>query len=565
MKLNKKIFHFSVGVSSALMLLMSVVPTQAGIISGDLSDLFKDKRYYKRILWHRPDLFSPNYGGSLSYRLHDFENYIENHITTTQDEHGHTVKKLPRMPYLASSVTTCKDKGIEIKTPGKGSNDGGFLLDKDCETLYVFPPKFGRVTVDKYATGATAGFICNSVNSILESVTLFGKMNTSLDKEKTELLISADSSPEKLQKITRQQRKIIEYVSETLDALDPTLGRYLMTASISYSLDWDTLIRNYQKLNPGITVVRLPIARSILTYTQKIPDSLEDLMKGYQVVNPVISSYIPVAYPGHEGKDWFVDGRDLEPGPVLFSNSATGQLMLNGLGGCSMLNTNGEYSPGRGASITPFMTANLVYTYPVQTTAGYTVQFDVESFSQLIESKIWKNGKITSNTLVEKLMSDTTQEMLKITLHEDAFGGSIPGEQIDDIKRSITEGYVHTILDKVGNLTGVAPEFIEPKDPTDPSRTEIRSGHSCSRKKFFGIKYKTVCNNYTYTVKVSVDAIKKALREFKTTLKTSNTTEMISYRTYMQNGSTGFVEDVTKTLTEQEVPIDTKIKDSNIY
>ena len=44
------------------MLLMSVVPTQAGIISGDLSDLFKDKRYYKRILWHRPDLFSPNYG-----------------------------------------------------------------------------------------------------------------------------------------------------------------------------------------------------------------------------------------------------------------------------------------------------------------------------------------------------------------------------------------------------------------------------------------------------------------------------------------------------------------------
>ena len=59
------------------------------------------------------------------------------------------------------------------------------------------------------------------------------------------------------------------------------------------------------------------------------------------------------------------------------------------------------------------MTANLVYTYPVQTTAGYTVQFDVESFSQLIESKIWKNGKITVTPFVEKLMSDTTQEMLK--------------------------------------------------------------------------------------------------------------------------------------------------------
>lgn len=443
------------------------------------------------------------------------------------------------LPRLFHNEKNCKFKVI---TPDN-KFDNSYHLSEDCKTIFVLPPAFGKVKLENYAISQNTKMLCEVSKISTELVTEMTKSartnNLKIQElNQTDISDRDENFKERRKNLYLLQKDIANFVVEVIDANNSYMKDVAMTATVSYTTEWSKLLKQYESLNSknGFKVTRMPILKSIINYTSKIPDDLQVILEGKTILDPVISAHIP-------GISHMEDG-DEEAGELFLNGSIAGQLKLNANGACPLIE-GGSYTRAEARSIAPYMNANMTYFYPLQLSAGYKIDFAVEELTKLIKKRITVNGKITSSGIMNDVISSNSNQYVKVTFYDNENGHSIPEKELEDIKQEIIESFILKILDKFAKLSGSVPEMIELKDPTDPTRDQKMRRTICTTKRRLFSKKRT-CRSHNYIIKIKVDAIKETLQKFKTTLTGTSTYEYKKFTTYVKKGTLTFIEDEEK-------------------
>lgn len=362
----------------------------------------------------------------------------------------------------------------------------GVLFDESCEVAYVLPPRFGSLEVVDLRETGNLELVCGQYNDIeeaMKSITSSLKMYTKrierladrineyetyleedlipdgmtiddVEDKIDELLNDSESYQEKYTKSWTGLKKIKEFYARTEGAT----GKFLMESKYS------DLVAEYQKKNPDIQFVRMPLEQSYLMINEKAP-------KNEDPTNLPMEAVISISSPGAPNLPLLKNIRNPPPvdEPVpptapgdIFSDALSGNIVLSAIGVCPLLRNGAVPSAIDMSDLETYISANVVYQYHAQVQRKHTITYNLAQMAKRIQTST-KKGGFFSRKNVNSLVEDTdSKKWIEFKTYEDDPTFTYTEEYKNEIKmqfiNSVLQEVAYVSFDNPGNY----PSVVEP-------------------------------------------------------------------------------------------------------
>lgn len=169
------------------------------------------------------------------------------------------------------------------------------------------------------------------------------------------------------------------------------------TGIITWSVPWDTLLKDYKDANQNIPVqwAQLPIKEAQLVSTVKTESENSESITSLKSARIIGAK--PTGFAGMGTGKAVAGAQTTASVPssetsLLFSNSISGQIVLTLAGACPYVATMNDGSYKDISGLTSHMLANLVYTYEVAARRSYTARYNLSELLKKIEVKTKRGG-----------------------------------------------------------------------------------------------------------------------------------------------------------------------------
>lgn len=393
------------------------------------------------------------------------------------------INNLEQLPLASNASANCGDKPFP-KYP-EAYTDNGYRLNKNCDTIFVLPPTIGRLFIDGQPLMTAASMKCGVIKNFLSSLNKDSETALAITEKKNELhsayysaVLDGNSnmSQQELADLKRkvdfmqaQISEITETVIGSLNLGDNSLKQIGLVSTLGLSMEWQSLVKQYERLNKplGYKVVPIPILGTKLSYNAKQDDAVSSLRKliGGDKLHPVDTLII-------KGQKQVVDsnmpmGETTESNVgIMMNGTLSGLAVLTNSGVCPYyIDPNSRNSLKAGSiPITSVLAANLLYAYPVQSVASYSVEYDEKFVKKQIEGKINEVGKVTAESVVNDLLKSENSKFVKFKSSQDMYGNEAYSKEV------MANDFVNTLLSKIGSidqaLTDLVPDDLSPHGKT---------------------------------------------------------------------------------------------------
>jgi hypothetical protein len=350
-------------------------------------------------------------------------------------------------------------------------NGAGVYLSQDCRTAYVLPPLKGSFQIAGMTVNENLR-MCPAVESYMQVVSdqaaRIQKISAALraasgadegdSGDDGSVLFPGKPKPapangeETTDLLARlkEAEDIFREVHETMKdywQVEGSVGQGVMSA------EQMALVDAYQKRNPGLRFLPMPISAAGLHFVRRVggTDSL-----------PVVLNFtVPgAAIPG----DGTTGGTG--EGSVMFGGILSGQLTLSLLGACPYYDVgSGRMKTQKldGRSLAPYFTANVAYTYNLAAGRAYTASYNLASFFRRLQTQQSSGGFFSTSTVSRLIVEKNSTDWFRFTSHSDD-----PRQEFEDSLRSTVKAELIDRAFKQIALLAVgpgesAPALITPK------------------------------------------------------------------------------------------------------
>ena len=469
----------------AMLVLISVNPVVASTVPGQLRSLgtpdWVQNGSYRTPSARRsnvsegdPQRMANSVRQEFNERLKYFDTFRDSRETYNQ--YSQDVEK--KLPLLYSGNANCGGE-TSIRRP-MNINDNGYLIDRDCDIIYVKPPVFG--------TKRTAGMLpttrlnlCKSINADHRSIAVsaeqreaYGKLIRELTTEKLEL----GTSPSRIEEIDQQIRRYEEaidylnvYEDKVVQSLSDKEKDVGLIAQFTMHLEWSKLVEDYERINPNYKVFALPLKSADVSanITNKSLTSQVIGTRQLKAVNDITIKGTPVSVD-LEAK---LSPASSKEGNMLFNGSLAALVEYNNLGACAMMDKNINV-PGKNYSAV--LSTNLTYFYPAHLGYGYRIKFDTDELVKILTGKLTQKGTINSEEVVSYLTEAEVDETLKITFYT-LEGQEVSPQDITNLKNEVKLSIAHQLLNQFGDVTVESLPDPKPPEPTKYKETIVIPGN----------------------------------------------------------------------------------------
>ena len=444
------------------------------------------------------------------------------------------------IPY--EGATTCTEKIVHPDT----DLTGGFEVDKDCKTIFVLPPRRGKVYLSSYVLTGSADLCSSFERNKTHLKTLLEKKSL---LEESVLTLGLD--PEKLKRLKTQISYAREFIEETENELTKSQKKVGLVARIMFETEWDDIVRLYADLNPGMFVKKVPVAANVLSIRLKEAPGIADFNDN-SLANGVYSITIPgLRLATAINLAEYIGIEDVDDNHFLFGNSLSASLELNHFGMCSMrdlfkdnglrgftldeVNREAEKN-----NINAHMVANLNIWYPVLLLKEYQVKINVKNISSVIAEFLQTKNSFSSKEIVDELEKTNLEQDINITILSEQVGEDSAGE-IDDLRVRILDDVVTKLINQFADTQLNSYQLIKLEAPADPHIHVSHQRRLCRTKKRL-FSRSTHCWIENYSVKKTVEgkasAVVNRISEFSVLYNEASK----NFSTILRNTTLGFTD-----------------------
>jgi len=319
-------------------------------------------------------------------------------------------------------------------------NGAGVFLSEDCKIAYVLPPLKGALTV----TGMTVNEslrLCPAVQSSLNIMADQAKRLEKLSKQIDENGSAADL----LQEI-KEVNALYAEINLIMKDYWKTEGS---TGQAIYSAQHQELVKAYQKRNPKVTFVAMPLAKAQLHFTRRVTDRTA-------AMPATLAFHVPgLEIPGNE-----------EQGNILFGGVASGQLVLSLIGACPFYDVQHQkmkVTRIEGKTLAPYFNGGVSYEYNLKVNKSYSASYHLANFMRRVQSSESSGGFFSTSTISKLIIEKESNDWFQFTL----FSEDPRHEFEDSLRATVKADLIDRAFKQIALLTvgpaEAAPDLIQPK------------------------------------------------------------------------------------------------------
>lgn len=385
------------------------------------------------------------------------------------------------LPYVGPDKKPCN---VNEPTGEFLEINAGYITDENCENIYVKPPTVGNLYLneDHFFEQSTLSYC--KMSTKMRDIIASNEAKGSQESDNPDPMV-----PIRYFEIAARAEAARNKLINTLGTVATVAGRV--------NLGWASIVNEYKRLNPGKSVLQLPITFGAMSFEEIRYSDLEDDIytnRQNKMVNRLVTSSAQV----NSGVDALLNNLLPSNYGVLFANhylmgqtgAFTVDLSLSGL--CAMMDENGRITRGVASNFNPTYT----YVYPVETKSLFDVSINIDSLKpkmqEIARSRGGLNGfSITIEEFKKELGGDGVgafEITLKDGIASTQLAASLRDQYQKDLKDSAISAFLALASGKI-NSALLNAKYTE---------AERRSHRHCEKK--FGI-FKS-CHTHYFTVNV---------------------------------------------------------------
>lgn len=467
------------------------------------------------------------------------------------------------LPFLAygslpyEGVSTCVGP---IYTPTESKLvkiDAGYLVDKDCSTIFVKPPKTGDAVVES-ATLEGGADQCDVFTEAMEQNSGYLKMLRDIDKA---VFNSTSLTTQEIEAFKFKRTLASDGYDRTLEILNKSKNNIGLVAKVKFETQWDLLRKAYDKANPSKTVKLLPVvASSISVISKKQGDDLTaSITEDNTATNGMYDFVIPgVRFSSSIDLLEYIGVSDLDTNTYKFGESLTGQLQLNHYGMCKLKKFFEDYTnidPNDDqkqtlrelnkdlikSSLDTKIIANLNVWYPVYLNKRYKVSLDIDKVSNGIHNFVKTKNTFSTTEFVDIIDKLETTQSVKIELFSDHAGEDTQAD-IENIKTQIIDDVALKLMNQVADAQPESIEYLDLEVPNDPHIMVTNTRRLCRTKRRLFSKSRK-CWTEQYQVKKVVDGVANGRVEKLQTFAAKYNEDVSIFSTILRSTTLGFTKE----------------------
>lgn len=216
------------------------------------------------------------------------------------------------------------------------ANATSHFYSEDCQTVYVAPPTFGKISYYNIEWSDDIDQQCAIGAELSEQLLANSKKSLQLTTQLAELVEKMEESgPEKFDavlKLFEEHNAARQQLHEESMEIRKQQGEWAnhvgLVADFMFTKDWDGHIAEYRAANPGVQFKRLPLLQSVLSVLER--DVADNSIEMRTVLEIKMNE---PAFLGEDGRRHFLAEK-------LYDSSMKGQLALSVVGACGLVNKN---------------------------------------------------------------------------------------------------------------------------------------------------------------------------------------------------------------------------------
>ncbi len=317
------------------------------------------------------------------------------------------------------------------------------------------------------------------------------------------------------------------------------------TGQLTYSIQWDGLLKKYQDLNGGLQVLwrALPIKKATISMTSKINRANTTLPAVLWVSIPGSSTTGPVVPAPTEGAavtPVSSTGSTVEDRTLPFGGSASAQVGLSLTGACPLfpsgLQTVNAVSPEQ---LTTHVVANATYTFEVKAKRAYTATYHMANFVSRLEKVTKKGGFFTSKNVHEIVEDASSRDWFSLSFDANSAEHQYTSQEKANITKEVKAQLIERALANIAVANGMLKPGVAPPLPgllpTGASQVAQYMASGCGWNPYCRV------GSYVLLGLNSVFGRQQALSSFKRNNSTWATERVVDYAVFEHGGAMSFV------------------------
>lgn len=375
----------------------------------------------------------------------------------------------------------CETK-VSLKEPKNGA---GVFFNESCDIAYVLPPQSGGLEIVGLKPTGNLEQVCKQYNDIEESISsmvsslkLYTKRIESYSQQAQAHQDNLDEGfvPEGMS-IADVEAKIDELLDKTdeyqqkytnsIEGLKDLKSYYARTegavGKFLIESNYVDLVNEYQKKNPSLQFVRMPMEQSYIMINEKAAkdgDPLNLPMEAVISLTSPMADYIPLLKNIRDPKEGDVSAPKAPGG--IFSDGLSGEIALSAIGVCPMMKSSGLPDSINMNELETYISANVVYQYHVQIRRKHSITYNLAQLAKRIESSSKKGGFFSSKSVHS--LTEKTESKNWITF--DIYSDDPSYNYTEDYKKEIKEQFLNSVLQEVAYVSfdspGAYPSVVLP-------------------------------------------------------------------------------------------------------
>ncbi len=399
-------------------------------------------------------------------------------------------------------------KEIELKVPDLDSVSGHFW-DIDCSTLYIKPPKNGKLVF-------TSSFVSNEIDSC-KDYSFWNEMKAFYQNEVNELRRKSSESMS-----SQEKKDHLLALAESLRTLERFMVTYngfhedskdLKPIRMKFELDskWSQMVDQYRNINgqlkrqdgKGISFEKLPVQASFINASffsgkQSLAESDQDVVLNIPGVQLSDGKYSEVGIS------------NLNNIPILFGEYLTGVMDLSLTRSCSLVsNLSGNVrdiflnhksikdlnNSLLNSGVESSLAFSATYSYPLHLNVLYKVELSSAKIKKITDSVISKlNNTVHPSEIFNKFINSEISDGIKIIMISEDVRTNL---SLDD-ERTLRNEVIGYLTENLMNMLKEKDYEVEPVSVAHfPNKVAYNEWQRKCKKRAWGL-YKT-CKNVLVT------------------------------------------------------------------
>jgi|GEM_PF-3082721 len=366
-------------------------------------------------------------------------------------------------------------------------NGSGAFLSEDCKTLYVLPPQKGHLEISGYRPSVNLNLQCERLEKIEEQeknlaelLALYSKRRLDNEKDIQKMeqdlrdgLIPQGKSVEEVQnEIARKEEQIEKLTNQTFETEEKAderklrfsrgeggRGVFLMEMSLS------DLVKEYQKENPGLRVMPLPVDQSFISANEQTYDeAVASQMPAVLSLKLIGATQMPLLL----NPNLLLLDKKLAPvtapeGSKIFGGALPGEIRLSSIGACAVNEHLGSPQSFSAEDIKDYIATGVTYSYQVQVRRRHSITYNLKELVRQIHEETKKGGFFSRKTL--NRFVDERKSNSWITFHSESEDSRF--EYTDEYIKEVKKQFIDRALAQVVAIkTGSPAALLALIDPS---------------------------------------------------------------------------------------------------